>query len=120
MDLRAPRPRRVGDHERVPAVGLGLTRIQIRSTAHHQTGHIRDRHLAAGGDSDRQLGNRPGLVDHQPSSPVTTGLVDQFVERGLVVADRPGEQRLAVVVEDNGEVLLLADIETDPHGHFVG
>src|SRR5690606_22709076 len=39
--------------------------------------------------------------------------------RWLVVGDDASEQRLAVVVEDVCEVLVLADIETDPDVHLV-
>jgi hypothetical protein len=52
----------------------------------------------------------PGWSITNASGPVLAGVVDQSVEGGLVVADRPGEQRLAVVIENIGEVLLLADI----------
>jgi hypothetical protein len=81
----------VGDHERVSAVRLGLARIQIRSPAHHQPRHVRDRDLPAGRHGNGELGDRAGLVDHQPRCAMLAGLVDQRVECRLVVADRPGE-----------------------------
>ena len=71
------------------------------------------------GDGQDQLGDRAGLVDHQPGGAVLAGPVQQRLQGGLVVDDRSGEEPLAVVVEDLGEVLLLADIQPDPHVHLL-
>ena len=66
VDLAAADPGGVGDHERVASIGLGLARIEIGGAAHHQARHVGDRHAPSGGDRDRELGDRAGLVDHQP------------------------------------------------------
>ena len=118
VDLTAAHASGVRDHERIAAVGLGLTRIQVRSTAHHQAGHIGDRHAALTSDRDSELRDRAGLVDHQPRRSMPGGPFQERIEVGFVVADRPSEDRLAAVVEDIGEVLFLADVQPDPHIHI--
>lgn len=48
----------------------------------------------------------------------TRGRAGWQFQIGLVVGDGPGEQPLAVVVQHVGEVLALADIQTDPYAHL--
>src|SRR5690606_5570491 len=42
------------------------------------------------------------------------------LEIGLVVGHSPSEDRLTGLVENVSEVLVLADVQPDPHGHLVG
>ena len=46
-----------------------------------------------------------------------TSPVQQGLQGGLVVNDRSGKEPFAVVVEDLGEVLILAHVQPDPHLH---
>ncbi len=46
------------------------------------------------------------------------GLIEHGAQGALVVGDRPREQVHFVVVEDPREVVVLADVETDPHVNF--
>ena len=84
MDLAPAGAGRVGDHVGVSPVGLGLPRVQIGGAAHHQPGDVGDRHATGGGDRDRQLGDRAGLVDRQAGLAVPGRGVDQPLEIGLV------------------------------------
>ena len=72
------------------------------------------------GDSDRELRDRSGLIDHQRRRAVLRGAVDHGGDVVLVVAKRPGEESVAGVVEPVGQVLFLADIQPNPDGHVVG
>ena len=119
VDLLAPGAGGIGEHVGVAAVGLGLARVQVGGAAHHQARHIGHRRAPPGGDRQGELGDRAGLVDHQPRRAVPGGPVQQRLQVGLVVGDGPGEQPLAVVVEDLGEVLVLADVQPDPHIHLL-
>jgi hypothetical protein len=47
------------------------------------------------------------------------GPVQHRFEGGLVVDDPPGEDPIAVIVEDFSEVLFFADIDADPHIHLL-
>ena len=60
VHLVAPGAAGVGQHERIAAVGLGLTRVEVGGTAHHQTRHVRHRHAAAGGDAEHEPASRAG------------------------------------------------------------
>ena len=112
-------PGGVGDHERITPIRLGVTRVQIGRPPHDQAGHVGDRHGPTGGNGNGELCDRARLVDHQRRGAVLEGTIQQPDEICLVVADRPGEQWIAVVVEDVSEVLLPPDIEADPHGHLI-
>src|SRR4029450_11996002 len=102
--------RGVCNDERVAAIGLGFARVKIRSTAHHQPWHIRDGHLASAGDRDRELRDRPWLVDHKSRRAMSASAVQQCLEISLVVRDAATEETVTGVVEDISEVFLFADI----------
>lgn len=55
----------VSQHPCVAWVGLGRPGIKIRSAAHLQPGHVRDRHTAATSDRQQQLCARRRLVNHK-------------------------------------------------------
>jgi len=105
----------IRDHVRVAAVGLSLTRIQIRRSAHHQTRNVCHRHTLLAGYRQSELGDRAGLVYSQRRHPVAGGPFQDRFQGGLVVAQRDREKPVAVIVEDFGEVLFLADVQPDPH-----
>ena len=78
-------PGRLGDHRRIPRVGLGAARCQVGDAAHRQPGQV------AHGDA-RLLGHRHGqgpdgggLVDHHQQAPVTGQLVVDGAQTRLVV-----------------------------------
>ncbi len=120
VHLFAPGPAGVGDDERVPLVGLRLAGVQVGRSAHHQPRHIGHRHLPA-------LGRRPGRAGRSsragrspsPTVPCSPARSNKRLERGLVVDHAAGEDPLAVVIEDLGEMLFFADIEPDPHVHLL-
>ena len=116
----APGAAGVGQHERVAAVGLGLTRVEVGGAAHDQPRHVRHRHAAAGGDTEHEPGQRAGLVDDQSRGAEGLGASEERLDVGLVVRDGAGEQRRACLIQHIGEVLGLAAVEADPHGGFVG
>jgi len=62
-------------------------------------------------DGQRQLSDRARLVDHQPRHAVSGRSVQQPFQGGLVVDERASEYPFAVIVEDLGEMLVLADIQ---------
>ena len=78
VDLAAPQPGGVRDHERVAAVGLGFTRIEISGAAHHQTRHVGDRHVA-GGPRRRSRAERSSRAGRSPTrrTPCSTRLRQQ-------------------------------------------
>ena len=55
----------VGEHEGVAAVGLGFTRVEVGSAAHHQSGRVGDRDAPASGDCEHEARKRGGLVHDQ-------------------------------------------------------
>ena len=118
VDLLAPGAAGVGQHVGIAAVGLGLARIQVGGTAHHQPRYIRHRHTAPGGHRQRELGDRAWLVDHQARCPVPGGTVQQGLQVRLVVGHSPGEEPLPVIVQGISEVLALANVQPDPHIHL--
>ena len=118
VHLFASGPAGIGDHVGVAFVGLGLARIQVGGPAHHQPRHVRHRQLSASSHGQGELSDRAGLVDHQSGRAVLGGPVQQRLQGGLVVDQAAGEEPLASVVEDLGEVLLLADVQPDPHVHL--
>jgi hypothetical protein len=120
VDLTAAGPAGVGEHERVTSVGLGLARVQVGSASHDQPWHVGDRHAAVSCHRDRQLSDRTRLVDDQSWGAMLAGAVKQRDQRGFIVDHRTAEQRLTIIVEDVGVVLVLADVQTDPHVDFVG
>ncbi len=67
---------RVGDDEGIARVGLGLSRIQIRDSAHRKPGQVGDVVTARAGYGDRQRADRVGLVDHDQQPAMCRELVE--------------------------------------------
>jgi len=105
----------VGQHPRVTWVGLGRPSVEIGCSAHLQTGHVGNRNLPVGGDRQQELRVRCGYVDHDRDCAVAGGVVDEFLDRGLVVEDRTGEEFDAVGRGCLREVIRLGHVDADEH-----
>ena len=66
--------------------------------------------VPAAGAGQGALGGRPGPANHRPGGAVGRRPVQQRLPGGLVVHDATSEDPFPVIVEDLGEMLLLADI----------
>jgi hypothetical protein len=108
-------PSRVGDHERVPGIGLALTRIQISDPPHRQPRQITDLHAHAAGHRDRQRSDRGGLIDHHQQPTMLGQLREQLAQCGLVVRQRPVNQPPAAPVDSYRVVRLAGHIDPAEH-----
>lgn len=79
----------VGDAERVPGVGLGLTRMQVREPAHRQPGQVSHVKPKAASDRDGERADRGDLVHDSEHRPVALQPEEQRSQRSFVVGKRP-------------------------------
>jgi hypothetical protein len=108
-------PRRVGDHEGVAGVGLGLPGMQIRDPAHRQPRQIRHLNAHRLGHRDRQRPDRGRLINHD-QQPSTSGEVSEHPpQRRLVVRERLVVQTMPIHVQRARMMRGLADIDTAEH-----
>ena len=105
----------VGEDPRIFGVGFGLAGVEIRGATHLQTRDIRDGVPAGTRDGQEQLRSRGWLIDHQHDSAMHAGVVDETVERCLVVRDCACEVFGAIDADHLRVVLGLAHVDTDEH-----
>jgi hypothetical protein len=84
----------VGDDERIPGIGLRLTRIQVGSFAHRQPRQISDIGTTIPGNRDGKRPDRVGLInDDEHPTVIVLQCRDHVPKRGFVlrefVIDRP-------------------------------
>ena len=104
----------VGDHERIPGVGLGLALIHLRGAAHRQPGQVGDLASAVAGHRQRQ---RPDVRRLVHDDKHRAELLGQLVEHGpqprFGVRQPLVENLLPGRGQPVGVVLAFADVQPE-------